>query len=44
MGSENLSKRSDQNKRDLEFAEQLNKISEGVELITGQQDFEHPQE
>jgi len=30
MGSENISKKSDQNKRDFEFAEQLNKISEGV--------------
>lgn len=39
MISENGSKISDQNKRDFEFAEQLNKISEGVELITGQQDF-----
>lgn len=28
--SENASKRSDQNKKDFEFAEQLNKISEGI--------------
>jgi hypothetical protein len=38
--SENASKKSDQHKKDFEFAEQLNKISEGVELITGQ-DYEH---
>jgi hypothetical protein len=43
MISENASKKSDQNQKDFEFAEQLNKISEGVELITGQ-DFEHQHE
>lgn len=41
--SENGSKASEENRRDLEFANQLNKISEGIEFVTNQE-LDHNQE